>query len=120
MIDSITLEAYLSARHSSRMLNQPDDCSASNRLSGAGFADHAEDLALRDIERHVVDGDELAPAAEELNSQISNAKRGLSHLSLGFRASRSQSPSRLMDSDRMMREIDGNSRIHHSPENRNC
>src|SRR5262249_23690080 len=117
---AIALKAYLSPRHSSRTLNQANDRSARDRLSGTGFADHAQDLALRHVERYIVDGDEPGPAVGKFDPQISHAEHGLDHLSLGFKASRSQSPSRLIDSDRRISAMAGNSRIHHSPENRNC
>ena len=77
---------------------QADHRGAGDRLAGAGLADHAEHFARRDVERHVVDRRERAAAGRKLDFEIADAEHGGGHRSFGFSASRSQSPSRLIDS----------------------
>jgi hypothetical protein len=50
--------------------------------------------------------------------QVADVEQGPRHLSFGFSASRSQSPSRLTDSASASSVTEGNRMIHHSPENR--
>ena len=80
--------------------------------------DDAEDLARRDIERDPVERDQRAPSGGEFDAQIANRKQRGAHFSLGFSASRSQSPRRLTDRTRIASARLGNATIHHSPEKR--
>src|SRR6266705_2210476 len=98
-----------------RGLEQPHDREAGERLARARLADHAEHFAARHGKRHVIDRHQRAAPRAELDSQVLRLK---DHLSFGFRASRSQSPSRLTDSTRVTSATPGNTVIHHSPENR--
>src|SRR5882672_3950144 len=98
-----------------RRLDQPHDGEAGERLAGARLADHAEHFAARHGKRHVVDRHQRAAPRAELDSQVLRLE---DHLSFGFSASRSQSPSRLTDSTRVTSATPGNTVIHHSPENR--
>ena len=84
----------------------------------AGFPDDAEDLARRDIERDPVERDQRAPPGGEFDPEIANRKQRGAHFSLGFSASRNQSPRRFTDRTRIASARLGNATIHHSPEKR--
>ena len=86
-------------------LEQADDGVAGQRLARARFAHHAQHLAGRDVERHVVDREQRAAPRRELDAQVLHleqrrivgaARPSSSDLSAasGLSASRSQSPSR--------------------------
>ena len=80
-------------------LEQADDGGAGQRLAGARLADHAEDLARRDVERDVVEREQRAAPGRELDAQVADFEQrriGMRYQrSFGLSASRSQSPSRL-------------------------
>ena len=99
-------------------LEKADDCEPGQRLAGARFADDAEDLPWRDVERDAVERGERPLSRGELNSEIANRKQRAGHFSLGLRASRNQSPSKFTASTRAASVRLGNVTIHHSPENR--
>ena len=72
---------------------------AGDRLAGAGFADDAEHLARRDVERDVVDRRQHAAARRKLDrAGFGRLRTRFGHRSFGLSASRSQSPNRLIDS----------------------
>src|SRR6266513_2645980 len=114
-VDALAFEPDLARGEAPRGLEQPHDGEAGERLAGARLSHHAEHFAARHGERHVIDRDQRAAPRAELDPQVLRLK---DHLSFGFRASRSQSPSRLTDSTRVTRATPGNTVIHHSPENR--
>ena len=68
-------------------------------LAGAGFAHDAEHFARVEIERHAVDGVDLAGIGKEGGVQILHAQKMFTHIdhlfSFGSKASRRPSPSRL-------------------------
>ena len=119
IVDPLAAQQHLPARDAAGRLDQPDHRRAGDRLAGAGLADHAEHFAGPDVERDVVDGGENPAPGRKLDLEVLHAEDG-GHRSFGFSASRSQSPSRLMDSASNTRSSAGKSKIHHSPENRNC
>ena len=97
IVDARAAQQHLAARDAAGRLDQADHRGAGDRLAGAGLADHAEHFAGRDVERDVVDRREDAAAGRELDLEVADAEDG-GHRSFGFSASRSQSPSRLIDS----------------------
>ena len=110
-------ELDLAAGDTTRWLEQADDRHSGDRLPGAGFADHAEHLARRDLERDTVDRGEHAAARGELDAQLAHfEQRGGAHCSFGLSASRSQSPSRLTDMHSSTSARPGSTTSHHSPE----
>ncbi len=65
VVDALAAQQHFAARDAAGRLDQPDDGRAGDRFAGAGFADHAEHLARRDVERDVVDrGQRAAPGRE--------------------------------------------------------
>ena len=87
-------------------------------LPAPELADDAQNLARRDVERDAVERDQRPLSRREFDSEIANRKQRAGHFSLGLRASRNQSPSRLTASTRAASVRLGNVTIHHSPENR--
>ena len=55
VVDAPAGEPDLAAGDATGRVDEPDDRRAGERLAGAGFADHAQHLARRDVERDVVD-----------------------------------------------------------------
>src|SRR6185312_14876982 len=117
VVDTLAAESDLAAGDAARRLQQADDRRSGDRLAGAGFADHAEHLAGRDVEGEIVDGGQHPVPRRDLDLEIADGERGR-HRSFGLSASRSQSPSRLTASTRMASVMPGKMVIHHSPENR--
>jgi hypothetical protein len=68
VVDALALEPDRAAGDAARRVEEPDDRHAGERLAGPRFADHAQDLARPDRERHVVDGDQPAAAGRETRS----------------------------------------------------
>src|SRR5512135_913801 len=117
-VDALSLEQDFTRGDAPRRLEQADDRHAGERLAGARLPDHAEHLAWCDRERNAVDRHQPAAPRWELDLQAAHLEQPAAHRSLGFSASRSQSPSRLTDSARATSAMPGNTVIHHSPENR--
>src|ERR1700732_1370727 len=118
ILDPQARQKDLAARDAAGRIDQADHGEARDRFAGAGFADHAEYLALGDIERNAVNAAQRAAAGRELHLKVAHGENGLGHLSFGLSASRSQSPSRLMERISAASAIPGKATIHHSPENR--
>src|SRR5690606_37456539 len=121
VVDAPALQMDLAAGDVAGRLDQADDGGAGHRLAGAGLADHAEDFARHDVEGNVVHRREQPPPQRELDHEVADGDDRFRHQrSLGFNASRSQSPSRLTASASRTSVTAGKNNIHHSPENRNC
>ena len=118
VVDALRPEADLAARDAAGRVDQPDHRRAGDRLAGPGLADHAEDLAAADLERHPIDGGQRPAARVEGDGEVADREDGIAHCSFGFSASRSQSPSRLIAMTRPASASPGNATIHHSPENK--
>jgi hypothetical protein len=104
-----------------RRLQEADDRGPGQRLARPRFPDDTQRLARRDVEAHPVDGAQDAAAGGEFHHEVADGEEGgARHRSLGFKASRSQSPRRFTDSASARSVIAGKRRIHHSPEKRNC
>ena len=121
---AFAVELHRAAGDAPGRIDQPDHGRAGHGLARARLADHAQDLAGGNLEVHVAEHLHRAAVGVEGHAQIAHAQHrngrgvGWAHCSLGFRASRSQSPTRLTDSARASSTSEGNSRIHHSPENK--
>src|SRR5258706_3187709 len=115
VVDAPAFQPDLAARDASGRLEQADDREAGDRFAGAGLSDYAEDLARGNGEAHAVERGQRAAARRKFHLQPANIER---HRSLGLKASRSQSPSRLTESTRITSAAPGKTVIHHSPENR--
>ena len=91
-----------------------------HRLAGAGFADHAEDLAGDEIERHAVDGVVAVGAGRQRQLEVIDDDDGfaLGHaqrpslLRRGLRASLRPSPIRFSASTETRMAMPGNTVIH--------
>ena len=75
-------------------------------------------FAPGDIEGDAVDGAQGGAAGAEFHLEIAHGKNGNRHRSFGLIASRSQSPSRLIERMRLASARPGKATIHHSPANR--
>src|SRR5258708_35783827 len=118
MIDPHARQINLAARDAAGRIDQPDHRKSRDRFAGAGFADHAEHFSLGDIERNPVDGAQRGVAGDELHLEITHGEDGYGHRSFGLSASRSQSPSKLMETISPASAKPGKATIHHSPANR--
>src|SRR5262249_16639566 len=105
----------LAAADAAGRIDQADHSQARNRLAGAGFADDAENLALVDIKGHAVNGSQGMAPGQKFDLEIAHGKNGFGHRSLGLSASRSQSPSRLIERISAANATPGKATIHHSP-----
>ena len=83
VVDAATAQQDLAGGHAPGRLQQADDGRAGQRLAGAGFADHAQDLARLDREGHVVQRSVRA-ARGELHAQVAdfNALMDISQIQL--------------------------------------
>src|SRR5712672_695844 len=70
VVDAPSFEADLARGDAARRLEQADDGVAGQRLAGPRFTDDAQDLAGRDVERHIVDGQQGAAPRRELDAQV--------------------------------------------------
>ncbi len=120
----------LAAGDAAGRIDQADHRKAGDGFSGAGFADHAQHLALGDVEGDAVDRAQRAAAGDELHLKVAHGENGFGHAITspefaahligvsGLSASRSQSPSRLMARISAASAKPGKATIHHSPANR--
>jgi hypothetical protein len=113
VVDAPSFQAHLAPGDAPGRLEQVDHRHAGEGLAGAGLADHPEDFARGDGERHAVHGHQRSAPGRKLDAQLVDFEN---HLSFGLSASRSQSPRRLTESTRMISAAPGNTVIHHSPE----
>ena len=119
MVDPRARQIDLAAGDAAGRIDQPDHGEAGDRFAGAGFADHAEHFALGDVEGNAVDRAQRAAAGEEFHLEVTHGENGMiGHRSFGLSASRSQSPSRLMERISPASAMPGKATIHHSPANR--
>ena len=118
MVDPRAQEMDLAARDAAGRIDQADHGKPGDRFAGAGFAHHPKHFALGDVEGDAVDRAQGVAAGDELHPQVTHGKDGGGHLSFGLSASRSQSPSRLMETIRPASAKPGKATIHHSPANR--
>ncbi len=69
VVDAPAAQVDLARGDAPRRIDEADDRGAGQRLAGAGLPDHAEHLARRDLERHVVNGDQRPAARRKLDAQ---------------------------------------------------
>src|SRR5579871_4353362 len=118
MIDPQAREIDLAAGDCSGRVDKSDHGEPCDGFSRAGLADHAQHRALGDVERDAIDCAQPRAAGSKLHLKVAYAENGIGHRSFGLSASRSQSPSRLMDRMRAASAMPGKATIHHSPANR--
>ncbi len=75
-VDALAAEPHLAAGDAAGRVDEPDHGEAGERLAGAGLADHAEDLAARDVERDAVDGGEEPASRGEGDAQVADGQDG--------------------------------------------
>ena len=119
IVDALAVEQDLAAGDAAGRLEQADDRRAGDRFAGAGFADHAQHLARRDVEGDDRRSRVSAPRrVGNLDPAGCGRESAAVIASFGLSASRSQSPSRLTASTSSASVMPGKIAIHHSPENR--
>ena len=79
VVDALAREPHLAAGDPPRRIDEPDHRRAGDRLAGARFADDAQHLAGRDVERDAVDRLEHAAPRHELDAQVADGEDGLGH-----------------------------------------
>ncbi len=79
VVDALAFEQDRAAGDPPRRLQQADDGIAGHRLAGTGLADHAQNLARHDVERHVVDRGQRAAPGRKLDPQVAHAEDGGGH-----------------------------------------
>src|SRR5262249_11263159 len=99
-------------------IDQPDHGQSRDRFAGAGFTDHAEHLALGDVEGNAVDRAQRIAAGEEFHPEGTHGENRKGHRGFGVSASRSPAPSRVMERSSPASAMPGKATIHHSPANR--
>jgi pimeloyl-ACP methyl ester carboxylesterase len=79
VVDAPARQVDFAAAQPPGRLQQADHRHAGQRLAGAGFADHAQDLARLDVETDVACGDQDAVARRELDRQAAHrqGRRGV-------------------------------------------
>ena len=119
IVDPQARQIDLAAGDAAGRIDQADHREPGDRFAGAGFADHAEHLALGDVEGDAVDRAQRRCGGWRIPPR-GYARRGrvIGHRSFGLSASRSQSPSRLMERISAASAMPGKATIHHSPANR--
>ena len=70
VVDALAFQQDLPAGDAARRLQQADDGRAGERLARAGLADHAQDLAGRDVEGDVVERAQRAAAAGKFDDEV--------------------------------------------------
>ena len=80
VVDAAAVEADLAAADAPGRIEQADDRRAGERLAGARLADHAEDLARRDLEGDVVERDQRAAPPGEFDAQVRDLEQRRGHL----------------------------------------
>ena len=118
IVDSAARQVNLAAGNAAGRIDQADHGQACDGFAGAGLADHAEHFALGDVKGHAVDRAQRAAAGEEFHLEVTHGENGNGHRSFGLSASRSQSPSRLMERISPASAMPGKATIHHSPANK--
>ena len=78
-LDALPREPDLAAGDAPGRLQQAEDRHAGHRLPGAALPDHAEDLPGGDLEREIVHGPQRPLAGGELDAQVTDIERRLSH-----------------------------------------
>src|SRR6056297_1260863 len=116
----LAAQQYLARGDPRGRIEKADHGISGHGFARPGFAHHAEDLARRDIVAHMIYRPQDAMPRGDFHDKVADGKDGcIGHRNLGFSASRSQSPSRLIDSASASSVAAGKTRIHHSPENMN-
>ncbi len=89
-----------------------------HRFASTAFADDAQGLAWRELQRNIVERHQRSPSIGELDAHAAELEQGHLYRSRGLRTRRAQSPRRLIASTITTSNAPGKIAIHHSPENR--
>ena len=84
IVDPQSRQIDLAAGDAAGRIDQADDGEPGDGFAGAGFADHAQHLALGDVEGNAVDGAQHAAAGDELDLEIAHGENGLGHADVGM------------------------------------
>ena len=121
LVDALAFEVDLATRNTARWLQQADDGRTGEGLARARFTYHAQNFAGSNVEGNVVECAQGAASVGEFNHQVFDLEKAhvgvfLLQRRRGFKASRSQSPSRFTLSAISTSMAPGKTVIHHSPE----
>jgi hypothetical protein len=113
----LAVEGDAAPGNAARWIDQPDDRESRDGLARSGFADQSEHFAACQVDRHVGHGGQHAVARREFGAQVAHGQqRGAHRASLGFRTSRSWSPTRLMARIVSSRAMPGYTLIQYLPD----
>ena len=76
IVDAGAFQQDLAPGDSPGALEQADDRGAGDRLARARFAHHPQHLARRDVEAHVIDGDQGSAPGVELDAEVFDLEEG--------------------------------------------
>ena len=79
IVDPHARQIDLAAGDAAGRIDQADHRKTGDGFSGAGFADHAQHLALGDVEGNAVDGAQHAAAGDELHLEVTHGENGFGH-----------------------------------------
>ncbi|OIQ65517.1 hypothetical protein GALL_529230 [mine drainage metagenome] len=79
IVDPQARQKDLATGNAAGRVDQADYRKARDGFSGAGFAHHAQHLALGDIEGNAVDGAQDVAAGDEFDPEVSHGKNGVGH-----------------------------------------
>ncbi len=83
IVDAKARQIDLAAGDAAGRIDQADHGKPGDGFSGAGFADHAQHVALGDVERNAVDGVQHAAAGGEFHLQVTHGENGFGHALIG-------------------------------------
>jgi hypothetical protein len=75
VIDTLAAELDPAAGDSTRRIQEADNSVAGHGLAGAGFADHAQNLAGLEVEADIVDSNQRSLARRELDRQVFDVQK---------------------------------------------
>ena len=125
-IDALPGEADLATANPSSAGEKPEHGGAGQRLAGSRLADQTKDLSRGNVERHAakrLQRGTIGTRRYEFHLEVTDLQHRLRHArapypSLGFVASRSQSPRRLVANTMATSVKPGNTATHQEPEKR--
>ena len=79
LVDAQARQMDLAAGNAPGRINQPDHGKPGDRFARAGFADHAQHLALGDVEGDTVDGTQRIAAGGEFHLEVAHGENGFGH-----------------------------------------
>ena len=79
IVDPQARQIDLAAGDAAGRIDQADHREPGDGFSGAGFADHAQHLALGDVEGNAVDGAQRVAAGDEFHLEVAHGENGFGH-----------------------------------------